>query len=618
MIHDDEILSGLESSLELDRAEFTRIKKLYFESFSSGNKSATEKIIDMKQFFSFCDDPVNSEPFVDEKDTPLLWVWDNPYIINFENEFKEKLSLFRSKHIELKKHFSKIFLEENKSKSEINLKLFLSLTKSFFGINHILIPLFRALVLMYNHNSRNYELAFRELNEAENMLVYLDPSKSSKNVFSYFINLYKAYIFINLNKPIEADDALEAATRSSGLGTNAYFAKCLIHSNLSNTAKVEENLNKILLRDLDRITLAIKNQNINQFYYFLQNPTLPNIFNNNKLAISNKVINKVLSSHFDKKITFDNIELRINAINEINLVEFVDEELISKMLFLNLIFSDKNSINTVYFKLIIPVIEKIFMEIIDNLKENVKKKFYSDLYNKVADFDRRIKEFQTKKNELADELNKAKEQAQNKMQESIKLFDESIANAIAESERLLSDVDLISKYNPFEALQNSMIYNFVTSIFVFLIAILTSYLNFDYDALIKSNSLVSYLIINGVKWAGISFLVGVIISLVYSVFVFLEKLNYQQNLKRKIAQLKREKEYNIDLIRKELNKKIETLTEEYNNKISIIDKRIEELKKEKLESENSLKEKADQSMQPIMDKINFALNPKIEESASPA
>ena len=612
MIREEEILLNASSSSELERVEFNRVRKLYFDNFTSGNKSPAEKIIEMKQFFSNCDNPLSSEPFIDEKDTPLLWVWDNPYIITFENEFKEKLSLFRPKHIELKKHFSKIFLEEDTNKSEINLKLFLGLTKSFFGINHILIPLLKSIVFLYYKNSINYELALRELNEAENLLVYLDPSKSCKKIFTYFVNLYKSYVYFNLENWLEAEEKLNISLQTNPKGVNAHFLRCILYTKLNQQDKVEDSLNKILSVDLEKIKNALEKNNLNQFYYFLQNPTLPNIFNLNDLAASNKIINKVLSNHFDKKITFDKIELRISAINEINLVEYLDESLVSNLIFLNHIFSDKNNINSVFFKLIIPLIEKIFLDLVENLKENIKKKFYSEMYEKIGDYDRRIKEFQTKKKELEDELIKSKEQAELKMQESIKLFDESITSAISESEYLLSNVDLVSKFNPVEALQNSMIYNFITSIFVFLLANLANYFNFDYDSSSKAYSLMSYLIIEGIKWAAITFLVGIIISLIYSMLVFIEKSNYQQNLKRKIAQLKREKEFNIELIRKDFNKKISALTEEHNTKIELIDKRIEDLTKEKLENENSLKEKAEKSMEPIISKINLALNPNLE------
>ncbi len=614
MIKEDEILSSESLSFEAERLEFSRIRKLYFENFISGNRSAAEKILEMKQFFSNFENPLNYEPFIDEADIPLLWSWDNPYIIAFENELKEKLSLFRSKHIELKKHFSKIFLEEDKNKKEINLKLFLGLTKSFFGINHILIPLLKSIVFLYNKSSINYDLALKELNDSENMLVYLDPSKSCKKVFTYLINLYKAYAYNKIGSYNEAEERINICLYSNPNGINIHFFRCNFYTKLNQFDKVEDSLNKIVSLDLEKIKNALDKNNLNQFYYSLQNPTLPNIFNFNNLASINKIINKVLSTNFDKKITFDNLEKRISAINEINLVEYLDDTFIEKIIFLNHIFSDKNNINTVFFKLIIPIIEDTFLHLVENLKENVKKNYYAELYSKLNDYDKRIRELNNKKNELSDELIKLKEQAEKKMQESIKLFDESISNAIAESEQLLSNVDLESKLNPFEALQNSMIYNFISSIFVFLLAIFANYINIDNNLSSKAYSVMSYLIIEGIKWAAITFLIGIVISLVYAMFVFIEKTNFQQNLKRKIAQLKKEKEFNIDLIRKDFNKKISALTEENNSKRELYEKRIEELRKEKLETENSLKAKAEQNMQPIMDKINLALNPTLNNT----
>jgi len=598
-----------EGKSEFEKAEFNRIKRLYFETFLSGNKTPTEKIIEMKQFYANCDAPYNSEPFVLEQDTPFLWVWDNPYIITFENEFKEKLSLFRAKHIDLKRHFAKIFLEEDKSKKETNLKLFLGIAKSFFGINHILIPLFKALVFLFNKSSINYSLALKELDEAESMLVYLDPKKSSKNVFKYFVHLYKAFCLMKQQNWIEADDNLTCALLSNPNGINAYFARLYIYTATNNSIGIEDALNKILSYDIEKIKVPISKNNLAQFYYFLQNPTLPNIFNIIFLASSNKIINKVLAANFEKKISFDNLEQRIAAINEINFVDYIDEKFVDEMIFLNHIFTDKNSINQVYFYLIIPILEEKFLKLVENLKENIKKKHYADLLSKISEYDRRIKEYDLKKNEIEDETIKSKAEIEKRMQESIKLFDESITNAINESEALLSSVDTEPKLNAFEAFQNSMIYNFVASLLVFVIAALANYLNSDY---LNSNSysLASYLIINGIKWAAITFLVGVVISIFYSFFIVLEKTSYRLNLKKKIAQLKREKEFNIEIIRKDFQKKISALEEEKIQRIDSINKKIEELKKEKSENENSLKAKADKIIKPLMDKINIALNLK--------
>ncbi|MGQ9847649.1 MAG: hypothetical protein ACUVQP_09150, partial [Bacteroidales bacterium] len=103
--------------------DFNRMKKNYFDFYLNRKKSFNEKLNDFKKFFAL-QLPVNlGELFVPENQTHILWMFDNPSMIAYENELKEKLSLFKIKHLNLKKYFYKVFTSEDNQKREINVNL---------------------------------------------------------------------------------------------------------------------------------------------------------------------------------------------------------------------------------------------------------------------------------------------------------------------------------------------------------------------------------------------------------------------------------------------------------------------------------------------------------------
>lgn len=117
----------------------------------------------------------------------------------------------------------------------------------------------------------------------------------------------------------------------------------------------------------------------------------------------------------------------------------------------------------------------------------------------------------------------------------------------------------------------------------------------------------SSVLITGAKWTSITFIFGVFVASGISVFVLAEKATYKQNLKRKINELKKEKEISIDILKKEAARKEKSMSENLSERIETYKRRIEELKVEKAEREKHLKAKAEESIKPLIEKIDNAI-----------
>jgi biopolymer transport protein ExbB/TolQ len=141
-------------------------------------------------------------------------------------------------------------------------------------------------------------------------------------------------------------------------------------------------------------------------------------------------------------------------------------------------------------------------------------------------------------------------------------------------------------------------------VIVFIIGAIAGYFNNSHISSMEFYEMFSSVLITGAKWTSITFIFGVFVAAGISVFVLAEKATYKQNLKRKINELKKEKELSIDLLKKEAARKEKSITENFNERIEYYKRRVEDLRQEKAEREKHLKSKAEESIKPLIEKID--------------
>jgi biopolymer transport protein ExbB/TolQ len=149
-----------------------------------------------------------------------------------------------------------------------------------------------------------------------------------------------------------------------------------------------------------------------------------------------------------------------------------------------------------------------------------------------------------------------------------------------------------------------MIYNLIVSVIIFIIGAIAGYFNNSHISSMEFYEMFRSILVTGAKWTSITFLFGVVVASGISAFVLAEKATYKQNLRRKINELKKEKEMSIDILRNEAIRKEKSFTENITERIEHYRKRIEDLKKEKDEKEKLFKEKAEESIKPLIEKID--------------
>lgn len=584
--------------------DFNRMKKNYFDFYLNRKKSFNEKLNDFKKFFTL-QLPVNlGELFVPENQTHILWMFDNPSVLTYENELKEKLSLFKIKHLNLKKYFYKVFTSEDNQKREINVNLFLGTVKSFYGINHFFVPFYKAIVFLYGVKNPDPLLALEELKKAESMLINLELSQKTKQELSYYLNIYSAYAHQKIAQYDSAIEYLNAAIDVNPFGITARYyllQNSLLLNDLEQANHLTEKLFKL---DLERLKYALDECNTLMFDYCITNPLTPYLFISNEFAPVSAVLEKLITISLSHQIAGEMIEKKLNNLFNLRYDDYYDQELKSNLNFLKYIFLEQKNISSPFFKMILPEVEKKFTSSVEKLKTLIREKALENCYQELKAYDEIIEDSLKSKEHLEKEIVESKEDLQKKLSGSIKAVEEYTTSAIQETEYKLAHAHEVDKFNPTIAFNNAMIYNLIVSVIVFIIGAIAGYFNNSHISSMEFYEMFSSILITGAKWTSITFIFGVFVAAGISVFVLAEKATYKQNLKRKINELKKEKELSIDLLKKEAARKEKSITENFNERIEYYKRRIEDLRKEKAEREKHLKSKAEESIKPLIEKID--------------
>jgi hypothetical protein len=546
------------------------------------------------------------EVFIKENDTYLLWFFDNPMVLAYENELKEKLSLFKIKHLNLKKYFQKVFTSEDNNKREINVNLFLGTIKSFYGINHFFVPFYKALVFLYGVKNPDPLLALEEFRKAESMLVNLELSQKLKQELSYYLNLYSAFAHQSIFQYDSAIEYLNAAIDVNPFAVTAryYLLQNLLQFNdLEQSNQITEKLFKV---DLERLKYALEECNSLVFDYCLTNPITPNLFINNIFAAISPVVEKLITNSLSHQKSGEELEKKLNNLINLRLDDHFDAEIKTSFSFLKYIFLEQKNISSPFFRMILPDVEKKFQSAVDKLKNIIREESLAQCYKELKAYDEIIEDNKRSKEQLEKEIVEFKQDIQKKLNDSIKAVEEYTTAAIQETEFNLAHAHEVDKFNPTLAFNNAMIYNLVVSVIVFLIGAIAGYFNNSHGT-IEFYDMFSSVLITGAKWTALTFIFGVFVASGISVFVLAEKATYKQNLKRRINELKKEKDYSIELLKQEAARKEKSVSENLSERIEYYKRRIEDLRKEKEETEKHLKAKAEESIKPLIEKIDNAI-----------
>lgn len=589
---EDDVKQNIDSSLQ----KYFDICKVYLEFDPLSMKDPGTILRESSRFYRYSFPADISEYFFRYEEAPLFWLCDSPVskylkdfyrhhfpVLNSVDQYKAVVELYgkwlTNKHHEEKKYYSLSvinFIDNYNSRTNF--------------ISNIL----AGIISSYEPSIGNPIKSIELFNKSKDIITKIKLSDPVKEELEYLITLYSGYTYIILQENEIAKSRFEEALKLRSFGITAKFHLALANIKLQNIDSAENSIKEIYDYDTQRINFAIENLSINLFIFFIENAVFDNIFYYPEFDLIREKIEGFLSL-----IKISNEPIIKTLINKFEVLRLVNEEkefsneITKNISFIEKVIKKYSDSNNIHFLNAAGKLKNLFLETIQKIKDNIKVKYYKEIDEKVSIINHEIREKTASLERLNQELENKKNELKNKLSSGITNIENKIARETEVLEEEIKNLPLKPKLNPQITFKHVMTYNIILSFMVFLMGGCAGYSNNFIHDISELKNLIAISLITGTKWGAITFLVGIILAAASAMFTLLERSNRRQFLLRSISHLKNEKEYRINIFKKDIARKEALLINSFNIPIKEHKERIEQLIKEKESKEHILKEEAE-------------------------
>jgi hypothetical protein len=594
----------IDRSYELNLAGFNRVRQRYFKSFQRRNENYLELLKNGSKLFSFNLPDELSEVFNRKEEGFIFWLFESTLLHESEKIIYDSgTSEVRAIHEEIKKYFNKWIVTTEPHQKKFIASQIVRNPRDNNSLS-FLDFVYQALVLVYDKSYKNYSNAVEKLDEARQVIISQVSDAEIRNQLLYLVHLYSGFASINLGNYNEASSELSSAldNKSSGVTAKFYYAYLSAMQNHQDFSKAL--LKEIYDFDINRLTYAIENSNLPMLNFFLNHPVFPEIFSLSEFALLTDYIeHELIEPNLDRKQTIESFKDRLTKLKRLNFEEFYEAETLNNIAFIDSVSDYYSKTQTVFVSLIASKINDKFHESLDMMKVKMEEKFYENYHRVIRIYEKSIEDSENLSTQFKEEVENIRENIKQKLTKSIQQVEEYVKDALWEIEERKKNISLQNKFDPAVSFRSSMSYNVIISIIVFVIGGAAGYFNnsnyFDSDFYL----MLGKIIIAGIKWSALTFVIGFFISALISGLVVVDRSNEKQKLDRQKNELQKQKELSLNLIRKEAEVKQKSLSESFIDRIESHKRKIEDLLKEKERQEPILKAEAEVKMAPFVEKL---------------
>ena len=236
-----------------------------------------------------------------------------------------------------------------------------------------------------------------------------------------------------------------------------------------------------------------------------------------------------------------------------------------------------------------------FNKCISQVVTIIKDRHYLLVNEKLAPIEDEIKEINTHIENLNKEFEEKKGIIRTKLDETLAMIETQNAAEISDCEARIEFLNDINGQNPQKVFTQTMGYNVMLTIIVSLMGGCAGYSNGSVHDMSELKNLLSLSLLSGLKWGIISFLIGLLIAVIVSVFSAVERSGKRQKLLKRIGQLKNQKEHLIQAVKKEAEIKIRNISEFNSIETERLNSLLGEIENRRAQKEIELSEEAELS-----------------------
>ncbi len=601
-------MDGIEDSTlsEVNMHKFKNLGKEFFQLNFDDAIDPLKNIKESSRFFSFRLPEEISEVFIRYEEAPLFWLSRSPIILQLEDIYKtsSQHSGGQSAYKSVKEFYTKWLVIKSEDEKRYFAASALNYAEKKSSRNNFLYLIIQSIILAYDKLLFNPVKSLELLEQSKEVLNENKLTDELKSELLYLINVYSGFVYFNQKEIAKAKSKFTEALASKPIGITAKFYFMLSEVQLSQSLIKYETLSEFYNYDLSRIEYAVESNDIALFDHLLKNSVMSNLFYYPEFSLSYDIISDFLKDvKLDNASDINSLKQKINTFKTFNLTEYYNEKVVKDFSFFDKIIQNYPANNNVLFSGGMNKFYQKYKLTAELVINAIKLKYFSQANERLLVFDKQIQEKFNEIQELAKEHDEHKKKMKDRLDNTIKMIVKRVEDNVAVLEERIKNLQLIQSLNPKTAFRNAMTYNFILSITVFLMGGCAGYSNSIASDSEKMNNLMSIIIITGMKWGVIAFIVGLLISLVSAGMALLESSNQRQRLLRAINSIKDEKDYQLDYYKKEYERNEKDTEEKFNKLIEDKKKHLNDIKAERESQEKIYKSEADLKSQEETQKI---------------
>ncbi|MFA7288226.1 MAG: hypothetical protein WC055_05040 [Melioribacteraceae bacterium] len=585
--------------------KFLKSGKFHFDLNIKGEFDYINSIKESIKILSFDVPNELKEIFIPYSNAPVFFIYDSWLLSQIEEYMK--LHFVRAKYLELHKSIKENYTKWVTSKNRNEKEYFANLTINFIERDVYKHNFFKVLIeaILYTYHAPffNPSKALELFRNAHDLISASRMSDNVKNEINYIIKLFVGFLALKESDyqiaNIAFKEALDAK-KIGGITAKFYLAITEVHNEQIDVC--EYYLKEVLDYDFHRLSISIAANNNGMLGYFLKNAFFYNVYYEKEFAHVLNIIESLLHSYRreDGNI-LKTIESNTENLKKKEIENIVNDEISNSIMFMEKIVQNYSSSENTFILGLGDVFAKKYDSIFDSIVKNKRNKLYGEIMQSMISFEDIIKENIDAKNHLQVDLENFRTKHSDNRRKKLNELDDETNYNINYLEERANNITEIDRYNPQKTMSVNMTYNIIIALVVFLIGGFSSYSNRMISNPNEYNSVLGMILFEGAKWGIISFFIGLLISIIISGLVMIERADEKQKITRKIIALKNQKGRKIQEITSEFEIKEKLMSDNFNSSISVYNQKIEDLSKEKENKKKILGDEAEKLIQEFID-----------------
>ena len=561
-------------SKELEIAKFRNYSRENFSHLIRGGISFEDFMNNSARFYSINLPPELSDYFIRDDLAHYFVLSSAPVLKSVEEYLLNKIDEhgFVSNYREVKNYYLQWILQRNPKDKHYYSSSIVNAVERNFSYQSFYNLILYGILCTYEKSIYNPTKAFELFDRAKDIVTDLNIAAVLKTEILYLIHIYRGFVKLKEFEYTKSLDCFSEAISLNKYGVTAFFYSALCTKNLNDFDTSYDFLREVLEFDQMRFKFAISFNHLALFNFFYENAVFYNVFVEEGFAQLLPDIDFLIKSHFsDETQSMEITYSKLINLNNLRIKEFFDKSVEMEIKFLKSALDQYQQKKTGLIRIVEQIFREKLVTLIEYIRNLIESHYFDQIKEDIMVFDKQIDQNKKQLERIQLEMEDSSKKIKRNVEEAAENLEEFITERSKHLEEKIRHIDEDPRYNPSQVFYSSMLFTvFVSFLIFFVIGVITSIVGYG-DEIASARLGIQV----GLKWSGITFAVGIFISIFSTLSSFWEKSSERKNLIAKLNQVKNEESEEREYIREDSERKTFIYQKKFDERIKTQEKIIE-------------------------------------------